>query len=140
MRSAYTLLATAAASAVLVLGAPGAYAADDAGSSSYGKEHGTDWKKEHGKEWSKEKWHDSPRGGVHTGGGALSSVTLPTDDGREKPESWTEEKKAEHKKHWNKGDSPRGGVHTGGGALSSVTLPTDDGREKPESWTEEKKA
>ncbi|MER7052660.1 hypothetical protein ABT402_10405, partial [Streptomyces sp. NPDC000351] len=60
MRSARMLLTTAAASAVLVLGAPGAYAAaggdwehDD---SSYGKEHDNGGK------------HEEPRGGMHTGG------------------------------------------------------------------------
>ncbi|MFE1441823.1 hypothetical protein ACFW7M_24445, partial [Streptomyces sp. NPDC058739] len=67
--------------------------------------------------------------GVHTGGGALSSVTLPTDDGREKPESWTEEKKAERDWAKDEGGSwggdhekPRGGVHTGGGALAAPTV------------------
>ncbi|WP_328506610.1 hypothetical protein [Streptomyces sp. NBC_00391] len=88
MRSARMLMATAAASAVLALGAPGAYAAGDDWDhtdSSYGKEHdkGKDEKKEYGSEHGKkeygsehgEKGHDAPRGGVHAGGGALSSVT-----------------------------------------------------------------
>jgi hypothetical protein len=73
MRSARLILATAAASAVLVLGAPGAYAggdssAKDESSSSYGQEHGKDGKHhKHGK-------HHWPHGGVHTGGGALTAV------------------------------------------------------------------
>ncbi|MFD7936014.1 hypothetical protein ACFV4T_16060 [Streptomyces sp. NPDC059755] len=89
MRSARMILATAAASAALAIGAPGAYAAGDTDhddssyskedSSSYSKEedsssgkeeHG---KEEHGKEHGKEE-HDSPHGGIHTGGGALASV------------------------------------------------------------------
>lgn len=82
MRSARTLLATAAASAVVLLGAPGAYAAGDDWDqdSSYSKEHGRDQGKEHGKESS----HDSPRGGMHTGGGALSAVNAPQEDGRDR--------------------------------------------------------
>ncbi|MFD3497856.1 hypothetical protein ACFWWT_26865 [Streptomyces sp. NPDC058676] len=70
MRSTRMLLATAAAAAVVGIAAPGAHAADgDWGrekssdsheSSSYGKEHGKDGK------------HDAPRGGMHTGGGALT--------------------------------------------------------------------
>ncbi|MYR45925.1 hypothetical protein GTW67_28740, partial [Streptomyces sp. SID5910] len=64
MRTARTLLTTAAASAVLVLGAPGAYAAAggdwDHDDSSYSKEHDSGSK------------HDEPRGGMHTGGGALT--------------------------------------------------------------------
>ncbi|MGI5396684.1 hypothetical protein [Streptomyces sp. CA-251251] len=59
MRSAHMLLTTAAASAVLVLGAPGAYAAVggdwDHDDSSYSKEH------------DKAGKHDEPRGGMHTG-------------------------------------------------------------------------
>ncbi|WP_028806153.1 hypothetical protein [Streptomyces sp. 303MFCol5.2] len=99
MRSARMILATAAASAALAIGAPGAYAAGDTDhddssyskedSSSYSKEHETEddssygkeedsshskehGKEEHGKEHGKE--HDSPHGGIHTGGGALASV------------------------------------------------------------------
>ncbi|MFI8949872.1 hypothetical protein ACIGO6_25520, partial [Streptomyces sp. NPDC053750] len=66
MRSARTLLVTGAASAVLALGAPGAFATggdwnhDD---SSYSKEH------------DKGDKHDDPRGGMHTGGGALAAVS-----------------------------------------------------------------
>ncbi|WP_324615748.1 hypothetical protein [Streptomyces sp. NRRL F-4707] len=66
MRSARMLLTTAAASAVFVLGAPGAYAAVggnwDHDDSSYSKEHDNGSK------------HDEPRGGMHTGGGALAAV------------------------------------------------------------------
>ena len=66
MRSARMLLATATATAALAIGAPGALAAtagdgshDD---SSYSREH------------DKESKHDKPNGGVHTGGGALTTV------------------------------------------------------------------
>ena len=74
MRSARMILATAAASTVLVLGAPGAYAAaggdwDQSDSSSYSKEQD----KEQGKEHDKGSDHDRPHGGMHTGGGWMAS-------------------------------------------------------------------
>ncbi|MEU5098265.1 hypothetical protein AB0G63_26620, partial [Streptomyces sp. NPDC020996] len=79
MRSARMLLATGAASAVLALGAPGAYAYAYGGDSGHGdsgfskedsggkkedggKEDGFD-KKEHDKDG-----FDKPHGGMHTGG------------------------------------------------------------------------
>ncbi|MFE7762243.1 hypothetical protein [Streptomyces sp. NPDC057438] len=65
MRSARMLLATAAAGAVLALTAPGAYANGDTWDH---EDHG--YSKEHDKDSS----HDRPRGGVHTGGGALTSL------------------------------------------------------------------
>ncbi|MBN0043453.1 hypothetical protein JS756_04920 [Streptomyces actuosus] len=111
MRSARMILATAAASAVLTLGAPGAWAAggdwnhDDSSSSSdssQGKEHGKEHKKD----------GDHPHGGMHTGGGALTSITA---------DNWGKE----HKKD---GDHPHGGMHTGGGALTSITA-DDRGKE-----------
>ncbi|MEU9272400.1 hypothetical protein AB0E04_44430 [Streptomyces sp. NPDC048251] len=92
MRSARMILATAAASAALAIGAPGAYAGDtDHDDSSYSKEDSSSYSKEHDKEddssYSKEEHskehgkeehgkeeHDSPHGGIHTGGGALASV------------------------------------------------------------------
>ncbi|MER6154590.1 hypothetical protein ABT147_03500 [Streptomyces sp. NPDC001868] len=64
MRSARMLLATAAATAVLAITAPGAYADGDKWDhedNGYSKEH------------DKDSSHDGPRGGVHTGGGALTS-------------------------------------------------------------------
>ncbi|MEU9593349.1 hypothetical protein AB0D84_26990 [Streptomyces sp. NPDC048193] len=101
MRSARTLLATAAASAVLVLGAPGAYAAGgdwDHDDSSYSKEHDDGSK------------HDEPRGGMHTGGGALTAVN--EGDWGGSGDSG--------EKSWGGGEQekPRGGMHTGGGGLA----------------------
>ncbi|MEV7794710.1 hypothetical protein AB0O68_22375 [Streptomyces sp. NPDC087512] len=131
MRSARTLLATAATSAVLVLGAPGAYAAsgdwnhDD---SSYSKEQ------DHGSK------QDGPRGGMHTGGGALTLT--PSGDwggsGEKEKEGDSGEKGESRENGGREGDEsrenggregdssrekgehegPRGGMHTGGGALT----------------------
>ncbi|MFG2332777.1 hypothetical protein ACGFMM_24535 [Streptomyces sp. NPDC048604] len=105
MRSARILYATIAAAGTLALAAPGAYAAtaDDHGkdSSSHSQK---DWEKgKDKKDWGKDK----PKGGVHTGSGALSLVG----EG-----DWEKDK---DKKHWDK-DKPKGGVHTGSGALSLV--------------------
>ncbi|MFE3033395.1 hypothetical protein ACFXKY_17330 [Streptomyces canus] len=100
MRSARILLTTAAASAVLVLGAPGAYAAGDdwdSSDSSYSKENTNpkydpetykDKDKEQGHEsgggkqdggWSGS--HEKPSGGMHTGGGGLASSPAVTTGG-----------------------------------------------------------
>ncbi|GAA3951178.1 hypothetical protein GCM10022384_01190 [Streptomyces marokkonensis] len=121
MRSARMLLTTAAASAVLVLGAPGAYAAvggdwehDD---SSYSKEHDNGGK------------HEEPRGGMHTGGGALTAVTEGDWEGGSKQGSETSKqdsesyKQDEGDKSWGGGEheKPRGGMHTGGGGLDAPT-------------------
>ncbi|MDX3525644.1 hypothetical protein P1P75_04145, partial [Streptomyces sp. ID05-39B] len=126
MRSARMILATAAASAALALAAPGAYAADG------------DWEHDdssYSKEQDKGSKHDAPRGGMHTGGGALTSVTADDwgtardpkhdpetykkDSEQSKDSSWT--KDSEQKESWSGEEKPRGGVHTGGGALTSVT-------------------
>lgn len=147
MRSARLLLATAAASAVLALGAPGAYAGDGSqqdssskgeNSSSYGKDYG----KEHHKEGKHGK-HEWPKGGVHTGGGALTDVAEPGsedrsgsykehgDKGYGKEDSWKGEhgKEESWKGEHGKGESwkgeyekPHGGVHTGGGGLAEPTV------------------
>ncbi|MGW3683470.1 hypothetical protein ACWDOM_28425, partial [Streptomyces prasinus] len=65
MRSARMLLATATATAALAVSAPTAFAATlgdwDHDKSSYSKEH------------DKDSSHDKPRGGTHTGGGALAT-------------------------------------------------------------------
>ncbi|MFI1358005.1 hypothetical protein ACH4TV_31130 [Streptomyces sp. NPDC020898] len=123
MRSARLLLATATATAALAIAAPGAFAADggdwDNGDSSYSKEHDKDSK------------HDKPNGGMHTGGGALTSVNA---DDWAKDETKDEAKDESSKKDWeadkeeqggkggwgSKHDKPNGGMHTGGGALTSV--------------------
>ncbi|WP_427166132.1 hypothetical protein ACQF4J_18020 [Streptomyces sp. C1-1] len=156
MRSARMLLATAAASAVLAITAPGAYAADggwspdDSSSSSHGKEHdsssssgkehdsSSSWGKEHdsssswGKEHDTDGSHDGPRGGMHTGGGALTAV---------KGDSWggSSDPRFDPNTYRNHGDGsssgsgdsdgwrgehekPHGGMHTGGGALATPTM------------------
>ena len=148
MRSARMLLATAAATAVLAITAPGAYADGDKWDH---EDHG--YSKEHDKDSS----HDGPRGGVHTGGGALTSLTNEGEWGSERgarpdaggydkeeatkggqdKESWKGEsgngswKDEQDKGSWKdeeegawKGDhdKPRGGVHTGGGALASPAV------------------
>ncbi|MBZ3906687.1 hypothetical protein [Streptomyces griseiscabiei] len=128
MRSARTLVATAAASAVLVLGAPGAYASGgwDEADSSYskeqekGQENGTDGTarqddasgapkqdpaagapKQEGNSWS---------GKQDTGSG-----TVKQDEG-----SWGGKQDEES---WGGGhEKPRGGVHTGGGGLASPAV------------------
>ncbi|MFI2433297.1 hypothetical protein [Streptomyces sp. NPDC018693] len=111
MRSVRTLLVTAAGSAVLVLGAPGAYAVgSDHEDSSYSKEHGKDHGKDQDKEHGKDGRHDKPHGGVHTGGGALTVVGA---------DDWSKEHGKEHGKD-GRHDKPHGGVHTGGGALTAV--------------------
>ncbi|AQS71323.1 hypothetical protein [Streptomyces pactum] len=109
MRSARMLLTTAAASAVLVLGAPGAYAATggdwDHDDSSYSKEHDNGGK------------HEEPRGGMHTGGGALTAVSEGDWEGGSKQGSETR-KQDEGEKSWGgEHEKPRGGMHTGGGGL-----------------------
>ncbi|MFF3205417.1 hypothetical protein [Streptomyces sp. NPDC002962] len=140
MRSARMILATAAASAALAIGAPGAYAGDTdhddssyskEDSSSYGKEHGKEddssygkeehgkeehGKEEHGKEHGKEE-HDSPHGGMHTGGGALALADDSSDRGAAKdpkydPETYKDkdDNGGEHGK-----DSWNGGKEESGG-------------------------
>ncbi|MFJ4647634.1 hypothetical protein ACIP6Q_29460, partial [Streptomyces bobili] len=85
----------------------------------------------------KESWsgEEKPRGGMHTGGGALTSVTADDwgtardpkhdpetykkDSEQSKDSSWT--KDGEQKESWSGEEKPRGGVHTGGGALDAPT-------------------
>lgn len=98
MHSARMILATAAASAVLALGAPGAYAAagDDwnQSDSSYSKEQNP----KHDPETYKDK--DSEQGGGRESGGA-----------KHEGGSWS----GDHEK-------PSGGMHTGGGGLASPAV------------------
>ena len=134
MRSARMLLATAAATAVLAITAPGAYA------------NGDKWDHEdngYSKEHDKDSSHDGPHGGIHTGGGALTSLNNEGEwdseraakpgagDHGKKDESTKEVPKADHGKESWKGeegswkgdhDKPHGGMHTGGGALASPTV------------------
>ena len=134
MRSARMFLATAAASAVLAIGAPGAFAAGgdwDHDDSSYSKEHDKDTKQ------------DAPRGGIHTGGGALTAVNddsswATAKDPKYDPDTY-KDKDSEHGKdswggdHDQDGDrgkdswggdheKPSGGMHTGGGALAAPAM------------------
>ncbi|MEH0442297.1 MULTISPECIES: hypothetical protein [unclassified Streptomyces] len=127
MRSARMILATAAASAALAIGAPGAFATDgdwDHDSSSYSKEDSSSAKedgswsgKEHGKEdHGKEEHskgehgkgeHDGPHGGMHTGGGALTAVDQDGDRGAAKdprfdPETYKDKDKD---KDWEAADT-----------------------------------
>jgi hypothetical protein len=125
MRSARMILATAAASAALAIGAPGAFATGgdwDHDSSSYGKEDGSvakedgSWSgKEHGKEdHGKEEHgkgehgkgehgkgeHDGPHGGMHTGGGALTAVGQDGDRGAAKDPRFDPETYKDKDKDW----------------------------------------
>lgn len=151
MHSARMLLATAAASTVLVLGAPGAYAAgndwEDHTDSSYSKDHD----KEQDKDYGKDSSHDSPRGGMHTGGGALTAVNADGSDtakdpkfdpetykdkeqgkdsgsGKQDEESWSKDDGDSWSKDdsgsgsWSKEEKPSGGMHTGGGGLASPAV------------------
>ncbi|MCL6731274.1 hypothetical protein [Streptomyces neyagawaensis] len=139
MRSARMLFATAAATAVLAITAPGAYADGDEWK---GEDHG--YSKEHHKEGK----HDGPHGGVHTGGGALTATQndewssegkedkswgdedKKKDEGREESSYGKEWKDDSEKESWKgdkdgwKGDhdKPRGGMHTGGGGLASPAM------------------
>ncbi|WP_028809084.1 hypothetical protein [Streptomyces sp. 351MFTsu5.1] len=136
MRSARMILATAAASTVLALGAPGAWAASggdwDQSDSSYSKEQD----KEQGKEHGKGSDHDRPHGGMHTGGGALTAVNADdwgtAKDPKMDPETYKDKDeqggkdsggwsgKQEEDGGWSGShEKPSGGMHTGGGALAS---------------------
>ncbi|MET7455728.1 hypothetical protein ABZT03_28325 [Streptomyces sp. NPDC005574] len=130
MRSTRMFLATAAASAVLALTAPGAYAADggwDHEDSSSSSSSSSGYSKEHDKDSS----HEAPHGGMHTGGGALTATTgddwatardPKTDPETYKTESPRDSGSGEHGKgSWSGGDheQPHGGMHTGGGGLAS---------------------
>ncbi|MFF5438183.1 hypothetical protein [Streptomyces achromogenes] len=164
MRSARMLLATAASTAALAFATPGAAFAVPAGhdsgrdDSSYSREHDSDSGRDkesdsdddndYGNKRDSGGEHDGPRGGMHTGGGALAAVRSggwgsENDDSRFDPESYRdkgeeddgEEKGGKEEKGGGKGkggrsgksewgeddeqDKPRGGMHTGGGALAT---------------------
>ncbi|MDO0930934.1 hypothetical protein QQY66_04305 [Streptomyces sp. DG2A-72] len=115
MRSARMLVATAAATAALAIAAP-AYADStgewDRDDSSYGKEKDHDEDSSYGKKHDKDSRHDMPRGGMHTGGGALALVnqddwgtardpkhdpqTYRDDHGRSDEDSWGHRHDGEH--------------------------------------------
>ncbi|MFD4983904.1 hypothetical protein ACFWND_30550, partial [Streptomyces sp. NPDC058383] len=122
MRSARTLFASAAVTAVLTITAPSAYALTVSG--DWEHDSGSSSSSEHGKsdEGGKYKDKDKPNGGVHTGGGALAK-TVAGDHGSDEHGKSDDE-------GWKK-DKPHGGVHTGGGALSMTVAkewqPGDEG-------------
>ncbi|WAZ26288.1 hypothetical protein STRCI_007850 [Streptomyces cinnabarinus] len=108
MLSVRTLLATTGASAVLLLGAPGAFAEEhdrDHEDSSYSREHdgGRDYGNDGEDSWGDKKHEkEDDWGGKHT------------DDswkGERDHDSW----KGDHHK-------PKGGMHTGGGGLATPTV------------------
>ncbi|MFB7352931.1 hypothetical protein [Streptomyces gardneri] len=128
MRSARILCAAAAAAGTLALAAPGAYAitAGDWDSTSH----------------SQERDHDKPKGGMHTGSGALSLVS--GDEWSKEHDKGGKAEKAE-KEHdkggWQKEhEKPKGGMHTGSGALSLVNAdewPKDAEKDKQKDWTKD---
>ncbi|MFD5122956.1 hypothetical protein, partial [Streptomyces sp. NPDC058385] len=104
---------------------------DDRG--GYGKEDGG-WGKKGGDD------HGKPRGGLHTGGGALSMVNdddWTKDKEKYDPESYKKDGDDSGKGSWGSdsgkdswgSDSgkPRGGMHTGGGGLATTPSVTAGG-------------
>ncbi|MEV7017045.1 hypothetical protein, partial [Streptomyces sp. NPDC093991] len=88
-------------------------------------------KHDEGGKYDKDGKHDKPRGGVHTGGGALSAVNEDdwgtAKDPKYDPETYKDKKEdSQSEDSWSgkqdkegKHEKPRGGVHTGGGGLAS---------------------
>ncbi|MFI5793704.1 hypothetical protein [Streptomyces sp. NPDC051677] len=130
MRSARMILATAAATAALAIGAP-VHAADgdwDHDSSSYSKEddssynndedssHGKDEDSSHGKD--EDSSHGKDEDSSH---------------GKDEDSSHGKEHDSEHGKEHGKGDhdKPSGGMHTGGGALALANDSSDRGAKDP---------
>ena len=131
MRSARILFAAAATAGTLALAAPGAYAITagdwDGSAQSQESDHdkGDKSEKEHDKGgWEKD--HDKPKGGMHTGSGALSLVNADDwtkDTEKDKQKDWTKDTEKDKQKEDGgyKPEKPKGGVHTGGGGLASST-------------------
>jgi hypothetical protein len=93
---------------------------DSDSDSGYGSGSGSGSGSKHG--------HGRPRGGVHTGGGALSAVRSDDwnkDDEKFDPETYRDKNKDDSGSDRGRDDSdserdkPRGGLHTGGGALAT---------------------
>ncbi|MEV2246737.1 hypothetical protein [Streptomyces sp. NPDC049970] len=139
MRTARTLFASAAVTAVLAVTTPAAYAVTSA--DGWDKDSGSSASSNDDREKPDSWKHEKPEGGVHAGGGALAGVTADdwekdkgkdedkesgsgSNDDREKPDSWKHEK-------------PEGGMHAGGGALAGVTA---DDWEKDKSKDEDKES
>ncbi|WP_333734454.1 hypothetical protein [Streptomyces sp. IBSBF 3010] len=118
MRSARTLFAAAAVTAVLTITSPSAYAMTVAADQQHGGSSASDHEHDNSDgEWKKDK----PHGGMHTGGGALSKTV--TKEWKPGDEGGKYSKDDE--------DKPHGGVHTGGGALAKTVAeewqPGDEG-------------
>ncbi|WP_369148497.1 hypothetical protein [Streptomyces sp. R44] len=142
MRSARILLAATAAAGTLAIAAPGAYA----GSTG-------DWDKDDYSH-SQERDHDKPKGGMHTGAGALSSVSgddwskgdhEKSQGDHEKSKEDHEKSKEDHEKWQGDHEKPKGGMHTGSGALSLVNADDwskekekDKDTEKGKDWDKDK--
>lgn len=137
MRSARLLLATGAVSAVLALGAPAAYAYGGDGDQS-GSSRGRDSSSGHDsssytKDHDGGASHDTPRGGMHTGGGALTAVKQDGGGARDPrfdpntykdkengSDSWGGSNSRSDSGSWSgEHEKPHGGMHTGGGALAN---------------------
>ncbi|MER5898148.1 hypothetical protein ABT105_34850, partial [Streptomyces sp. NPDC001876] len=74
MRSARTLFASAAVTAVLAVSAPAAYAVTSA--DGWDKDSGSSSSSNNDDREKPDSWkHEKPEGGVHTGGGALAGIT-----------------------------------------------------------------
>ncbi|MGW8766806.1 hypothetical protein ACWGN5_30385 [Streptomyces sp. NPDC055815] len=125
MRSARILLAATAAAGTLALAAPGAYA------STAG-----DWDKDDYSH-SQERDHEKPKGGMHTGAGALSSVSGDDWSKGDHEKSKGDHEKGDHEKGKGDHEKPKGGMHTGSGALSLVNA--DDWSKEKDKDTEKGK-
>jgi hypothetical protein len=103
----------------------------DSSDSEHGKKGGSD----HGKGDDSGSERRGPRGGMHTGGGALSAVRSDDwnkDDEKFDPETYKDKGDKGDKGNDDSGsgrgkddsdserDKPRGGMHTGGGALATT--------------------
>ncbi|MFD7606255.1 hypothetical protein ACFWAN_38380 [Streptomyces mirabilis] len=99
-----------------------------------GDEHGKKGGSDHGKGDDSGSDRRGPRGGMHTGGGALSAVRSDDwnkDDEKFDPETYRDKGDKGNKGNDDSGsdrgkddsdsgrDKPRGGMHTGGGALAT---------------------
>ncbi|GGW76932.1 hypothetical protein GCM10010503_63430 [Streptomyces lucensis JCM 4490] len=155
MRSARMLLATAAVSAALAFATPGAafasHGGDDSGrdDSSYsrdsdsGGDHGKgsdgDHDKDYGKEHDSDRGRGEPRGGMHTGGGALATVVRGDDwgsgsdggDSRFDPDSYRDKgDKGDKGEKGEKGDRGDKGEKGEDGGRDKDEW-GDDGHDKP---------
>ncbi|MFF8377337.1 hypothetical protein ACF07V_14565 [Streptomyces sp. NPDC015661] len=145
MRSARILFAAAATAGTLALAAPGAYAITagdwDGSSQSQENDHGKPkTEKEHDKGGQWEKEQEKPKGGMHTGSGALSLVDG-DDWSKEHDKGGKTEKEHDKGGQWEKEqEKPKGGMHTGSGALSLVNADDwtkDTEKDKQKDWTKD---